>query len=61
MNQSEREKAMTLLPHQKANVVRIRFARKGSLSYVGHLDLMRTFERSPTIVLGLVNFALFQC
>ncbi len=46
MNQSEREKAMTLLPHQKANVVRIRFARKGSLSYVGHLDLMRTFERS---------------
>src|SRR5665647_1069663 len=46
MNQSEREKAMTLLLHQKAYICRFRFARSGSLSYVGHLDLMRTFERS---------------
>ena len=46
MNQSEREKAMTLQPHQQAYICRLRFARTGSLSYVGHLDLMRTFERS---------------
>lgn len=46
MNQSEREKAMTLLLHQKAYICRLRFSRSGSLSYVGHLDLMRTFERS---------------
>ena len=46
MNQSEREKAMTLQPHQQAFICRLRFARSGSLSYVGHLDLMRTFERS---------------
>ena len=46
MNQSEREKAMTLLQHQQAYICRFRFARSGSLSYVGHLDLMRTFERS---------------
>lgn len=46
MNQSEREKAMTLQPHQQAFICRLRFARSGSLSFVGHLDLMRTFERS---------------
>ncbi len=46
MNQSEREKAMTLLPHQQAFICRLRFMRTGSLSFVGHLDLMRTFERS---------------
>ena len=46
MNQNEREKAMTLLLHQKAFICRLRFARTGSLSFVGHLDLMRTFERS---------------
>jgi len=46
MNQNEREKAMTLQLHQQAFICRLRFARSGSLSYVGHLDLMRTFERS---------------
>jgi len=46
MNQNEREKAMTLQLHQQAFICRMRFARSGSLSYVGHLDLMRTFERS---------------
>ena len=46
MNQSEREKAMTLLLHQKEYIIRFRFARSGSLRYIGHLDLMRTFERS---------------
>lgn len=37
---------MTLQPHQQAFICRLRFARSGSLSFVGHLDLMRTFERS---------------
>lgn len=46
MNQNERERAMTLQPHQQAFICRLRFARSGSLSFVGHLDLMRTFERS---------------
>jgi len=46
MNQSEREKAMTLLAHQPAFIYRLRFSRSGSLSFIGHLDLMRTFERS---------------
>ena len=37
---------MTLLEHQPAFIYRLQFSRTGSLSYVGHLDLMRTFERS---------------
>lgn len=37
---------MTLQKHQTAFIYRLQFARRGSLSYVGHLDLMRTFERS---------------
>ncbi len=46
MLQSERELQMTRQPHQDAHVMRARFSREGALIYVGHLDLMRTFERS---------------
>lgn len=37
---------MTLQLHQTAYMYRMQFARSGSISYVGHLDLMRTFEHS---------------
>ena len=46
MNMHDREKEMTTQQHQPAYISRIQFARKGSLAYVGHLDMMRTFERS---------------
>lgn len=46
MLQSERELQMTRQPHQDAHVIRARFSREGAIIYVGHLDLMRTFERS---------------
>jgi radical SAM-linked protein len=46
LNLREREKAMTLQLHQTAYIYRMQFARSGSISYVGHLDLMRTFEHS---------------
>ena len=46
MNLSERDKAMTLQKHQPAFIQRLRFMRKGSLSYIGHLDLMRTLEHA---------------
>lgn len=46
MLQSERENQMTRKPHQDAYVIRARFSRSGSIIYIGHLDLMRTFERS---------------
>lgn len=46
MLQSERENQMTRQPHQDAHVVRACFSREGSIVYIGHLDLMRTFERS---------------
>ena len=46
MNLSERDKAMTLQKHQPAYVQRLKFMRKGSLSYIGHLDLMRTLEHA---------------
>lgn len=46
MKLSEREKAMTMQKHQTAFVYRLRFERTGSLIYIGHLDLMRTFEHS---------------
>lgn len=37
---------MTTQKHQKQYVQRAVFARKGALSYIGHLDLMRCFERA---------------
>lgn len=37
---------MTMQKHQKQYVQRAVFTRKGALSYIGHLDLMRTFERA---------------
>lgn len=46
MNLSERDKAMTLQKHQPAFIKRLTFMRKGSLSYIGHLDLMRTMEHA---------------
>jgi radical SAM-linked protein len=46
MNMHDREKEMTMQQHQTAYISRVRFARKGSLTYIGHLDMMRTFERS---------------
>ena len=46
MNLSERDKAMTLQKHQPAFIQRLQFQRSGSLSYIGHLDLMRTFEHA---------------
>jgi len=46
MNQSERDLEMTRLPHQTGYIYRLRFSRSGSLAYIGHLDLMRTFERA---------------
>ena len=46
MNAKDREREMTTQQHQIQYICRIRFARKGSLSYIGHLDLMRTFERA---------------
>jgi len=46
MLQSEREKMMTLQPHQKAYVQRACFSREGATVYLGHLDLMTCFERA---------------
>lgn len=46
MLQNEREKQMTMMPHQESCPIRVRFSRTGAIVYVGHLDLMRTFERS---------------
>lgn len=46
MNQDERARMMTTQQHQTAYVCRCRFARKGALSYIGHLDLMRVLERA---------------
>jgi len=37
---------MTLQKHQPAFILRLLFRRGGSLAYVGHLDLMRTFEHA---------------
>ena len=46
MSMIDREKEMTTQKHQTAYLSRIRFARTGSLAYVGHLDMMRAFERA---------------
>ncbi|MDD4094730.1 MAG: TIGR03936 family radical SAM-associated protein [Oscillospiraceae bacterium] len=46
MLQAEREKMITMQNKTEACPVRVRFERKGSIVYIGHLDLMRTFERT---------------
>ncbi|MBN1891418.1 MAG: DUF2344 domain-containing protein [Clostridiales bacterium] len=46
MLQAEREKLMTTQTAIDAYPVRIRFARSGAIAFIGHLDLMRAFERS---------------
>ena len=45
MLQAEREKSITMQTRTEAYPLRVRFERKGSTVYIGHLDLMRTFER----------------
>ncbi len=37
---------MTLQKHQPAFILRLKFMRRGSLIYIGHLDLMRTMEHA---------------
>ena len=46
MLQSEREKMMTMQPHQTAYVQRAAFSREGATVFLGHLDLMTCFERA---------------
>lgn len=46
MLQSEREKMMTMQPHQTAYVQRCIFRRWGPTVFLGHLDLMTCFERA---------------
>ncbi len=46
MNLEDKQKAMTMLPPQVAHVIRFTFTRQGAMAYIGHLDLMRTFERA---------------
>ena len=46
MLQSEREKMMTMQPHQTAYVQRASFVREGATTFLGHLDLMTCFERA---------------
>lgn len=47
-----RNKSLPLSPNLKvcesldANIIRVRFSRKGATSYVAHLDMMRIFERA---------------
>ncbi|NLT11833.1 MAG: DUF2344 domain-containing protein [Clostridiaceae bacterium] len=45
MLENERQIAMTMKPHRVAQIFRARFARTAGIVYIGHLDLMRTFER----------------
>jgi radical SAM-linked protein len=46
MLQVEREKTITMQNKNEAYPVRVRFEREGAIVYIGHLDLMRTFERT---------------
>ncbi len=46
MLQAEREKMITMQNQTEAYPVRVRFGREGPIVYIGHLDLMRTFERT---------------
>ena len=45
MLEKDRAREMTMRPHRVAYVIRMRFARQGPVIYIGHLDMMRTFER----------------
>lgn len=45
MLENERQMAMTMKPQRNAQVLRTRFSRTAGIVYIGHLDLMRTFER----------------
>ena len=46
MRQDDRAAEMTRQQHLTQYVCRARFARKGALSFIGHLDLMKVFERA---------------
>lgn len=46
MRQSDRSYEMTRQQHQTQYVCRARFSREGAVSYIGHLDLMKTIERA---------------
>ncbi|MDD3958657.1 MAG: DUF2344 domain-containing protein [Clostridiaceae bacterium] len=46
MLQAERERQMTMQKKNEEFPIRMGFERKGSIIYIGHLDLMRTFERT---------------
>lgn len=46
MLQDERAQLMTTQKHQKQYVQRTLFTRCGATSYIGHLDLMKVFERA---------------
>lgn len=46
MRQNDRSLEMTRQQHQTQYVCRCRFSRKGAVSYIGHLDLMKTIERA---------------
>lgn len=46
MRQDDRAAEMTRQQHLTQYVCRTRFARTGALSFIGHLDLMKVFERA---------------
>ncbi|MBR2294979.1 MAG: TIGR03936 family radical SAM-associated protein [Clostridiales bacterium] len=46
MTEDERRYEMTRQKHQTAYVCRTRFERNGATAYIGHLDLMKVFERA---------------
>ncbi len=46
MLQDERARLMTTQKHQQQFIQRAVFERRGATSYIGHLDLMRVFERA---------------
>ncbi len=46
MRQDDRAAEMTRQQHLTQYVCRTRFARRGALSFIGHLDLMKVFERA---------------
>lgn len=46
MLQNERDKCMKAQPHQTEYVCRCLFERVGDASFVGHLDLMHTFDKA---------------
>ena len=46
MTEDERRYEMTRQKHQTAYVCRTRFERHGATAYIGHLDLMKVFERA---------------